>query len=97
MYLATADSKAVQEGNSQVFMTLLIEIPFYFRSRNDRSHWTFSLTSLALILPYFECIDFLHIVHAWWDMESVLGFIICPKEVERRPKSTRNVLSNGSC
>ena len=30
MYLATAVAKAVQEENSQVFVTYLIEIPFYF-------------------------------------------------------------------
>ena len=30
MYLATAVAKAVQEGNSQVFVTFLIEIPLYF-------------------------------------------------------------------
>ena len=33
MYLATAVAKAVQEGNSQVFVTFLIEIPLYFRSK----------------------------------------------------------------
>ena len=33
MYLATAVAKAVQEGNSQVFVTLLIEIPLYFWSK----------------------------------------------------------------
>ena len=30
MYLATAVAKAVQEGNSQVFVTFLIEIPLHF-------------------------------------------------------------------
>ena len=29
MYLATAFAKAVQEGNSQVFVMFLIEIPLY--------------------------------------------------------------------
>ena len=33
MYLATAVAKAVQEGNSQVFVTFLIEIPLYFWSK----------------------------------------------------------------
>ena len=30
MYVVTAVAKAVQEGNSQVFVTFLIEIPLYF-------------------------------------------------------------------
>ena len=30
MYLATAVAKAVQVGNSQLFVTFLIEIPFHF-------------------------------------------------------------------
>ena len=42
MYLATAAAKAVQEGNSQIFVTFLIEIPLYFWVENDRSHWAFS-------------------------------------------------------
>ena len=29
-YVATVVAKAVQEGNSQVFVTFLIEIPLYF-------------------------------------------------------------------
>ena len=33
MYLETAVAKAVQEGNSQVFVTFLIEIPFYSCSK----------------------------------------------------------------
>ena len=33
MYLATAVAKAVQEGNSQVFVTFLIEIQLYFWSK----------------------------------------------------------------
>ena len=33
MYLATAVAEAVQEGNSQVFVTFLIEIPLYFWSK----------------------------------------------------------------
>ena len=33
MYLATVVAKAVQEGNSQVFVTYLIEIPLYFWSK----------------------------------------------------------------
>ena len=33
MCLATAVAKAVQEGNSQVFVTFLIEIPLYFWSK----------------------------------------------------------------
>ena len=32
---------------------------------------------MILILPY---VDILHIVHAWWGMESVSGFLICPKK-----------------
>ena len=54
-----------------------------------------SCTCMILILPYFECIGFLHIVYAWWIVESVWGFLICPKEEEKRPKTIRNVLSNG--
>ena len=33
MYLVTAVAKAVQEGNSQVFVTFLIEILLYFWSK----------------------------------------------------------------
>ena len=33
MYLATAVAKAVQEGNSQVFVMFLIKIPLYFWSK----------------------------------------------------------------
>ena len=47
MYLATAVAKAVQEGNSQVFVTFLIEIPLVFLVENDRSHCTFSSSWLA--------------------------------------------------
>ena len=33
VYLATAVARAVQEGNSQVFVTFLIKIPLYFWSK----------------------------------------------------------------
>ena len=43
MYLATAVAKPVQEGNSQLFMTYLIEIPFYFWSKmTDRTDFSSS-------------------------------------------------------
>ena len=48
MYLAMAVAKAVQEGNSQVIVTFLIEIPFYLWLNNDCSHWTFSSSYLAV-------------------------------------------------
>ena len=33
-YLAMAVARAVQKGNSQVLVTFVIEIPFYFWSKN---------------------------------------------------------------